>query len=148
MVRNDLLMVRSVCKSIVPETRNKIVRGPVAVVMPLRSEPAPVLFVLVTKYRSPPRPPTALAPNPSAPGNARAARRDEGERQIKMTPIVRINRRRKVPSPIASRKSGVCKCQRRANGPAVVGRVIPCAPLLLQESGAHGVTHPTIGWER
>ena len=71
MVMRGLLTVRFELRAMVPETLKRIVRPEAgAVLMPSRSEPAPESLRLVTKYKSPPRPPRVLAPAPSAPGNA------------------------------------------------------------------------------
>src|SRR6266540_1737371 len=66
IVRNGLLMVSLDVKT--------MVRGPVADVMPLRSVPGPTSPRPVTWYTSPPRPPKAIAPNPSAPSKAGSPR--------------------------------------------------------------------------
>src|SRR3954447_6377190 len=64
----------------VPPTSKTIVRPAVgALTMPYFNEPGTVPLRskarLVTRYTSPPRPPVALAPGPSAPGNAGMAAR-------------------------------------------------------------------------
>src|SRR5262245_6269109 len=56
-------------KVIVPLTRNTHVRGPEASIA-LRRLPGPESSRFVTSITLPPRPPTALAPNPSAVGKA------------------------------------------------------------------------------
>jgi hypothetical protein len=53
----------------IPATRNTQVRGPLASTQ-ARRDPVPESFVLVTSITAPPRPPTAAAPPPCAPGNA------------------------------------------------------------------------------
>jgi hypothetical protein len=53
----------------IPATRKTQVRGPLASTQ-ARKDPVPESFVFVTSITAPPRPPTELAPPPSAPGNA------------------------------------------------------------------------------
>ena len=53
-----------------PETSKTIVWLPKVEVRPSRRLPGPESFTLMTWYTSPPRPPTAKPPAPSAPENA------------------------------------------------------------------------------
>src|SRR3546814_12319016 len=59
-------------KRMTPPTVNTQVRGPFAS-MQARSEPGPESFRLLTLMTAPPRPPCALRPKPSAPGQASGA---------------------------------------------------------------------------
>ena len=56
-----------------PPTRKITMRGPLAM-QASRKLPGPASFRLVTKMTLPPRPPTAMAPKPSASGNAGISR--------------------------------------------------------------------------
>jgi len=71
MVINGLVITRLDCTSMVPPVRKTTILGP-SVSMAARKLPGPLSFRLVTSINLPPRPPTELAPNPSAPGKARA----------------------------------------------------------------------------
>src|SRR5690242_6040199 len=72
MVMYGLLIVRVEVNVILPETRETTVRGPDTSVQ-LRKLPVPLLFRFVTSQTEPPLPPAAIAPSPSAPGNATMA---------------------------------------------------------------------------
>src|ERR1041384_276539 len=69
-VKSDLFSNNLLLSWMVPEVVKTIVRGPLAERMPSRNEPGPESLRLVTSYTSPPRPPLASRPNPSAPGKA------------------------------------------------------------------------------
>src|SRR5213594_2802997 len=78
MVISDLSRTNLLFNWIVPETPNTIVRGPLAERIPSRNDPGPESSRLLTWKTSPPRPPVADRPKPSAPGKASSALAEPG----------------------------------------------------------------------
>ena len=70
-VSRSLVKVSGELSVIMPPTRKTTVRAPDCVLAQSRKEPPPESLRLVTTQTSPPRPPLAKRPSPSAPGNAR-----------------------------------------------------------------------------